>query len=291
MCDKIETRTCNSWSELEEYLATFSRNWVFRGQTNAGWDLKPTLELTRFFQNLDHYKRIKLEEKLLEYFIRGAHNYKENENLPNNSNELLEWLSLMRHYGGPGRFIDFTRSPFIACYFAFDWVDGSFMHKDSCDSAIWAVNAWVFENETYLRIGKKETKIEDDNRNQYLFDKIYKEEKYTCVFPVEPKLMNRRFYLQQGVFLCPGQIAESFMKNLCSIPNYERHIRKIIIPKKIRLDVLSHLQIMNIRTSTLFPDLEGFSKSIYSHFELESSDYELKRRNKNANNDKISHSI
>jgi len=124
------------------------------------------------------------------------------------------------------------------------------------------------------------TKIEDDFTNQHLFDKIYPEEEYTCVFPVEPELMNKRFYLQQGIYLCPGRLAESFMKNLTALRHVGNYVEKIIIPESIRLDILENLNYMNIHSAALFPDLEGYSKSIYSHFELAYSSHELEQRNK-----------
>ncbi len=48
----------------------------------------------------------------------------------------LEWLSLLQHHGTPTRLIDFTESPYIAAYFAFQ--DDESEKSESV--AIWCVN-------------------------------------------------------------------------------------------------------------------------------------------------------
>ena len=105
-----------------------------------------------------------------------------------------------------------------------------------------------------------------------------------------PLWMNERLIVQQGVFLCPGDISASFQKNLCELsenipdlkPWYkeeglnglpklnvdnvvnESNLIKIIMPmgREILLDLLDKLQRMNITEATLFPGLDGFARSL-----------------------------
>ena len=58
--------------------------------------------------------------------------------------ETDEWLALMRHHGAPTRLLDFTYSPYVAAYFAFEDAEP----RDSV--AIWAVNtSWCAEASRY----------------------------------------------------------------------------------------------------------------------------------------------
>ena len=50
--------------------------------------------------------------------------------------DLLGWLGLMRHYGAPTRLLDWTMSPFVACYFAYESL------TDTHDGALWGLEAF-----------------------------------------------------------------------------------------------------------------------------------------------------
>src|SRR5690606_29165357 len=73
-----------------------------------------------------------IEEYTLREFQRRAHHY--SSDLPEKDN-VLEWLALMRHHGSPTRLLDFTKSPYVAAFFAVSKA----ARDDS--AAIWAINA------------------------------------------------------------------------------------------------------------------------------------------------------
>jgi FRG domain-containing protein len=118
-------------SDLFSFLQTWplaDQCWAFRGQENERWTLEPSLE------RLAHcYKDITADDEMyaLRAFKRRAHHYL--RDLPGKRDE-LEWLALLRHHGAPTRLLDWTRSPYVAAFFA------TAEANDKYNSAIWAID-------------------------------------------------------------------------------------------------------------------------------------------------------
>ena len=102
--------------------------WIFRGQADATWPLQPSLE--RLAGELGELPST-VERYIDDEFRRNAHHY--GNDLPN-PDDVLGWLALMRHHGAPTRLLDFSRSPYVAAFFA--TVDA----KPDRPSVIWAAS-------------------------------------------------------------------------------------------------------------------------------------------------------
>src|SRR4029450_3317949 len=97
--------------------------------------LRTTLELECGRHNLELQEAPEVEKKLLREFGRRVHLYlKDSSRIPD-TGDTLEWISLMRHYGGPTRVLDWTYSIHVAAHFA---LNSSERNKPCW---IWAIDA------------------------------------------------------------------------------------------------------------------------------------------------------
>jgi hypothetical protein len=83
----------------------------------------------------------------------------------------------------------------------------------------------------------------------------------------EPAEMDRRLIAQSGVFVVPGRIHETLDQILQNYNAPQPLLKKIVVPRTLREEVMHALYRMNITYSTLFPDLDGLARSI--GYELE----------------------
>src|SRR5689334_16250381 len=123
----------NSWADYKSFVSSLSENWAYRGQFDSGWDLNNAIERTDF---IHLYKGV--EADFLAEFQRGDPNYLHKDETPEH---IIEWLALMQHHGAPTRLLDFSKSPFIAAYFAYEECSG----RDGHFIGIWAINLHYFK--------------------------------------------------------------------------------------------------------------------------------------------------
>ena len=134
--------TVDSWNDvllLFDQITHKSSDWAFRGQSDERWNLSTKFERESNKYQCDPYWFKNREKIILEDFQRKAHHYV--QNLPD-SEKSIEWLSLLQHYGGPTRLLDFTYSYYVAAFFA--------VETSNINSAIWAVNINQLINTTTL---------------------------------------------------------------------------------------------------------------------------------------------
>jgi len=248
-----------TWAEYKNFVSTLSENWAFRGQQSSNWDLRNAIERTDF---IHIYHGIEMD--FLSEFQRGARNYLNKDETPEH---IIEWLALMQHHGAPTRLLDFTRSPFIAPFFAFE----KCAVKHNSSVAIWAMNIKHLRNRSLEVLAGKfaDDLLESKNLiNEKLFEKIFVENKHRLVFPVEPFRMNRRYSVQQSVFVSTGTAQEPFMEQLKFLgEDINKAVIKIELPAQLQKEVLRDLQRMNLNQASLFPDLDGYAGSLRLKYE------------------------
>lgn len=106
--------------------------WLYRGQTDVDWELKPKIDRDEFLKKRGPISREEYERWLLEQFKRKAFPYL--IHAPEND---WDWVALAQHHGLPTRMLDWTTNPLVALFFAVYGNDGtrdgivvSYMHDD-----------------------------------------------------------------------------------------------------------------------------------------------------------------
>lgn len=248
-----------TWDEAKSYLSDFPTSYAFRGQKRSRWGLESSLEraIRGTRQSLDE-----AEVHCVRSFRREAHHYIPGHQVPQNE---LEWFALMQHYGSPTRLLDWSRSPYIAAYFALE--DST--DTDDPYAAVWAVDVlWC----KAIGIKRLQQTLGSDSALSSTLD-MFTPDYYSVivrsgcsgVFPVEPLLYNARLAAQQGLFLCPGNPSLAFERNLASLAaagGFEQNVHKIEVKNNQRGVALADLKRMNISRATLFPGLDGFAQSL-----------------------------
>jgi hypothetical protein len=241
----------DSWDEARNELRRYQEGWVFRGQAQDEWELKTSLERESFSVPLEV-----AESRMLSEVQRRAHHFLSPLHVPENT---IEWLALMQHHGAPTRLLDWTRSPFVAAYFAVENASRS----GRC--AVWCLNEkWCMDKTRELiRAVDPNLLAMFDASDPAIFDRHILPGRHALVVPVEPFRQHERLTTQQGVFTCPGDMDRSFMENLAGfgVPIDPRLVQ-ITIPGAARAHALQELNQVNINRATLFPGIDGLAQSL-----------------------------
>ncbi|MBI4693261.1 MAG: FRG domain-containing protein [Gammaproteobacteria bacterium] len=242
------------WADFVSHTDALA-GWAFRGETSAQWPLMSSL--TRRLRT--YCGEVELwplrEERALRVFRRKAHIYLHDSAVLDDS---LRCLGLMQHHGAPTRLLDFTKSPYIAAFFA--------LEDATADSAVYALNTprlWSLAP----RFDAGLTRERIDPRVPGNFERHFLYNRLPVIWFGEPQHLDRRLVAQSGLFVVPGVLDRSLDEILVEYDDSEPLIIKYVLPFAMRVEAMQSLYRMNVTNSSLFPDLEGLARS--SAYELE----------------------
>jgi hypothetical protein len=270
----------DSWSDFIRWHESLKGKWGFRGQRSSEWFLHSSLDRAvevagggpnfSFVTHVDHRAA---EELLLFRFKQQAHQYL--RHLPDN-HDRVSWLALMQHHGVPTRLLDWTTSPYVAAFFAFE-------AKLAGRCAIWTVDLdWLRHRGSQLLQSAGRGVIPDNlsDRAKYLNRLLSEPEdpdedpaRGAMIIEVEPARTDAWMMSQQGFFLCKRYPKATFNQLLMSMMLHPELIeapvvRKLELGADLRIEFLKKLQSANIHRGSLFPDLDGFSQSLSMDWEI-----------------------
>ena len=241
------------------------REWAVRGQGNAAWDLETGLGRAGKLDSRDNREKASLLrrfecESLWEFRreIRKIHEFRGIEG--------LDLLSLVQHYEGKTRLLDFTMAPLLAMYMAHDSSNADYskvkshlaaLEKAGYDVeinvssdnkkmfsgleqpafAVWAINLNRIckfvsgkDNEKWNTVDGILAKAERILKSKYEMvadsERAAVEEARRGVSVIFPRTSNDRLSAQEGLFLMPHSLACSFNENLRATLGYPEDILK-----------------------------------------------------------------
>lgn len=250
----MEEIPIHTWQEFIDRTAALD-GWAFRGERHAWAQLSSSL--SRYFSEFvpDAASWTEREKRALRIFRRKAHNYLSNEAV---LQEELRTVALMQHHGAPTRLLDFTKSPFVAAFFALERAIGT--------SAVYALNTPALWH-AVPRERPELTREAIDPRLPGKFEYYFMQNVHEVVWVGEPMQMDRRLVAQSGMFAVPGLLDRPLDQILDGYATDAPLMQKLLLPPSIRDEAMRTLYRMNITHASLFPDLDGLARSLA--FELE----------------------
>lgn len=275
--DKAQQIQVTSWEDLLQRIRAYTPFWAFRGACSSAWLLKTSLE------RIEAIPVYEAERYLLSTFQRRIHHYV--TDAPDREDD-LEWFALMQHHGAPTRLLDWTKSPYVALFFALEQPSDPVN-----DPALWAIDLDWCKEQAITKLltlpgglvvpGKPPVPGEpplvldpaESLGKPGLFRAAFLRGPgldVTMVAPLQPFRMNQRLVIQQGLFLAPGNPSVSFEDNLLAyeLMQFSLHVHKIIVPRTLRIEILAALNKMNINRASLFPGIDGFAQSLGANVQI-----------------------
>ena len=243
----------SSWRDLPKILADpFFRQpdtqFIFRGQSRYDWDLAPSLG--RFDNGIVREASYSHQLRLFQQAVRGRLNDYELVD-DGFSNEL--W-SVGQHHGLATPLIDWTLSPYVALFFAFERPDIEYEKANPC-RVIYVLNKSYLEQEDNC----PDVKILEPRRDA--FGRLVNQAGLFTIAPFNNTT--------EGSLLSWLLEHESESVDIEVDPNQEgadpkarvlaSYVCKIYIPNEERDECLRYLRQMNVHHASLFPDIIGAS--------------------------------
>ena len=231
-----------SWDDFKNEASTRlerQQAYIFRGQANSEWLLSTSIHRTgqvRTQKDFSFYF-----DKIIQAALEPVEAWDGSRRDLKNEFQMAEFLALLQHNGFPTPLLDWTFSPYIAAYFAFENINHFFPQHEK-------VAIYAFHQEEWLKTYKQTYDWREEEAHVTLLNPTYRG--------------NHKQMLQQGTYLFTNQ------------PNVEDHIlhnekqkgqflHKYEISVKERVNVFKDLKAMNISALQLAPSIESVCKKAF----------------------------
>ncbi|WP_168393750.1 FRG domain-containing protein [Acinetobacter indicus] len=229
-------------SEFISYLESLPRNFnLSRGHSKYYPLLPSAFRLDKNGNRL--YRKIDIQS-FLEDFKINSHPYISNTyNVGNDK----EWMAYAQHYGVPTKLLDFTRSHIVSLMFA---LEKAFDEENCNDGEVWFLDPVALNEKSTDR---SFCKIINISTHPEELDKASGPVVVSC------KKIHERINAQNGLFVYfQEENSNTALENYIDITI----LRKVIIDKDSKREILKSLNSLGIGYSSIYPELGSVSKDI-----------------------------
>ncbi len=236
-------KTCNvdSFGKFHKIVQKYTDEIIYRGVSKASYELIPKVGRKHCSENFNlsgKYKDlIDYEEEILNEFRKYALPFL--EYTPSKESEWWEWWAIAQHHGLPTRYLDWTRNPLVAAYFAIEDCNT----EEDC--VVYAVDQSQFLDVDYQSY---QTPLEVDE-----------------IFLYIPPHINKRIIAQNGIFTVhnlPEIPLEQVVKpndKIKKVRGEKYDVNKIIISISAKKEFKRILNLYGVNKSTIYPGLDGIA--------------------------------
>jgi hypothetical protein len=222
----------------EEFFHRRDEKLIYRGHQRYEWPIAPSLGR----KDPRHVVTKRVADIQLSQFRKAVRGRLEDHDLVKNDEENELW-AVGQHYGLETPLLDWTYSPYVALFFAFEREDVP-EEAPNPYRAIFLLNKTHVEAEDRCPGVSILEPMKDDHGRLVNQAGLFTYSDYDET--LEASLINSLTEEVLGDFL-EGEEASTLARYIC----------KIYIPNKDRVSCLQHLRLMNVHHASLFPDLIG----------------------------------
>lgn len=252
--DNWGTTVLDSTAKIETALLDLTaRRWLCRGQPRAEYRLVPSFD-RHSRADKSRLEKLELERRSITLFQSTAQAFAGVGEQKALESDLVA-LMVMRHYGVPTRLLDWSRSPYVAAYFAASRDTGH-------DGAIWG-----FDHDGYARLGAEqwnrwpETKTDsgefvveltafstDEPPNWFVC------QFYNADFP--------RQQAQRALYSMTARFDRDHADAIAELLVDDGLFHRYVIPAAVKSDALAFVSEHGITRARLYPDSAGAAETV-----------------------------
>jgi hypothetical protein len=265
MPDRWTPTTLTSEEEVIHTLIELQgKRWQSRGQPNTYNNLIPSIDRER--EHLSRTEKLMLERQSIDIF-RSTARFFADEGEKTASQTDIGALMVLRHYGAPTRLLDWSKSPFVAAYFAVSENDTK------------AGEIWSFDYDQYLKKGGEQWRRWPDTTkggDGYSFESeltAFKVDEpgnwFVCLyygmgFP--------RQKAQSGFFTFTARFGRDHADSIANLLLENIYYHRYLIPADLKFKLRRTLRDKHgIWRGSMFPDSAGAAETAKDVFKQENT--------------------